>query len=324
MPWNLNGNAGTNPPSEFVGTNDNTALVVKTNGKEVLHIDPSGNVGLGTSSPSCKFEIAAQDGLQITGFQPFLTLKDSNSGGARARIQNADGDINLFTEASFGSGIPPLKIANSTGTVQIAGQDALQIVGFQPFLTLADSSSGFPKARIQNANGDINFFTEASLASGKPPMKIVNATGNIEVSSDVILTGADCAEDFDISTAQAVEPGTVMVIDQDGSLRPSANAYDRKVAGVISGGGDCRPGIILDKRQSGSGRMPIALVGKVYCKVDAQYSPIDVGDLLTTSPTPGHAMKADDPLKAFGSVIGKALRALDEGQDSIPILIALQ
>ena len=120
-------------------------------------------------------------------------------------------------------------------------------------------------------------------------------------------------------------PGTVMVIDQDGSLRPSANAYDRKVAGVISGGGDCRPGIILDKRQSGSSRMPIALVGKVHCKVDAQeYSPIDVGDLLTTSPTPGHAMKADDPFKAFGAVIGKALRALDEGQDSIPILIALQ
>ena len=115
-----------------------------------------------------------------------------------------------------------------------------------------------------------------------------------------------------------------MVIDQDGSLRPSANAYDRKVAGVISGGGDCRPGIILDKRQTGSSRMPIALVGKVHCKVDAQYSPIEVGDLLTTSPTPGHAMKVDDPFKAFGAVIGKALRPLDAGQDSIPILIALQ
>jgi hypothetical protein len=62
----------------------------------------------------------------------------------------------------------------------------------------------------------------------------------------------------------------------------------------------------------------------VYCKVDAQYSPIEVGDLLTTSPTPGHAMKADDPLKAFGTVIGKALRPLSEGQGLIPILIALQ
>jgi hypothetical protein len=58
--------------------------------------------------------------------------------------------------------------------------------------------------------------------------------------------------------------------------------------------------------------------------VDAQYSAIAVGDLLTTSATPGHAMKAIDPLKAFGSVIGKALCPLNAGQGMIPILIALQ
>jgi len=70
--------------------------------------------------------------------------------------------------------------------------------------------------------------------------------------------------------------------------------------------------------------MPIALMGKVYCKVDAQFAAIAVGDLLTTSPTAGHAMKADDPAKAFGAVIGKALRPLDAGLGLIPILIALQ
>jgi hypothetical protein len=70
--------------------------------------------------------------------------------------------------------------------------------------------------------------------------------------------------------------------------------------------------------------MPLALLGKAYCKVDAQYSAIEVGDLLTTSPTPGHAMKASDPLQAFGAVIGKALRPLSAGQGVVPILIALQ
>jgi hypothetical protein len=68
----------------------------------------------------------------------------------------------------------------------------------------------------------------------------------------------------------------------------------------------------------------VALTGKVYCKVDTQYSPIDVGDLLTTSPSPGHAMKASDPSQAFGAVIGKALRSLNEGKGLIPILVALQ
>ena len=65
-------------------------------------------------------------------------------------------------------------------------------------------------------------------------------------------------------------------------------------------------------------------MGKVFCKVDAQFGAIEVGDLLTTSPTPGHAMKTNDPFKAFGAVIGKALRPLKEGQGLIPILIALQ
>ena len=149
-------------------------------------------------------------------------------------------------------------------------------------------------------------------------------TGTLTVNADIILTGADCAEEFDIATDHAIEPGTVMVLDEAGSLRASDQAYDKKVAGVVSGAGDYRPGLILDRGNSSQKRLPLALVGKVYCKVDSQYSPIGVGDLLTTSPTLGHAMRAVDPLKAFGAVIGKALRPLRSGQGLIPILIALQ
>ncbi len=148
--------------------------------------------------------------------------------------------------------------------------------------------------------------------------------GDVKVAGDVILNGADCAEEFDIAEAVDIEPGTVMVLDQDGALHQSQQPYDKRVAGVISGAGDYRPGVILDRQQTRDNRLPVALVGKVYCKVDAQYAPIEVGDLLTTSSTPGHAMKAGDPFKAFGSVIGKALRSLEAGQGMIPILIALQ
>ena len=148
---------------------------------------------------------------------------------------------------------------------------------------------------------------------------------------NVLLTGhiqfenaADCAEDFDISAGSIAEPGTVMALDDEGNLRESCHAYDKRVAGVISGAGNYKPGLVLDKQQSQSNRKPIALLGKVFCKVDAQFGPIEVGDLLTTSPTVGHAMRADDPFKAFGAVIGKALRPLANGQGLIPILIALQ
>jgi hypothetical protein len=71
-------------------------------------------------------------------------------------------------------------------------------------------------------------------------------------------------------------------------------------------------------------RSPVALMGKVYCKVDADVGPIAVGDLLTTSNTPGHAMRVADPTQGLGCIIGKALRPLAEGKGLIPILVALQ
>jgi hypothetical protein len=153
----------------------------------------------------------------------------------------------------------------------------------------------------------------------------VSIKNTLSVDVDIVLANAaDCAEEFDLAAHVQGEPGTVMVLDENGELAPGCKAYDRKVAGVISGAGEYKPGLILDRRGSPENRSPLALVGKVYCKVDASYGAIEVGDLLTTSETAGHAMKALDQGKAFGATIGKALRPLAEGQGLIPILIALQ
>lgn len=148
--------------------------------------------------------------------------------------------------------------------------------------------------------------------------------GDVEVTGDIRLINADCAEDFNIGSDVMVEPGTVMVLGEKDALFPCQSPYDKCVAGVVSGAGDYKPGIVLDKQKSDRTRQPIALLGKVYCKVDAEYGAIEVGDMLTTSPVIGHAMKASNPSKAFGAVIGKALRPLKNGQGTIPILIALQ
>ena len=148
--------------------------------------------------------------------------------------------------------------------------------------------------------------------------------GDVQVTGDISLNNGDCAEDFDVIDASLVAPGTVMVLGLEGVLSESTQPYDRRVAGVVSGAGTYRPGITLDKQIPSVNRIPIGLLGKVFCKVDAQYGAIGVGDLLTTSATPGHAMKADDPARAFGSVIGKALRPLERGQGMVPILITLQ
>jgi hypothetical protein len=152
----------------------------------------------------------------------------------------------------------------------------------------------------------------------------VHVTRNLFVEGDMALANADLAEDFQVADSEGVEPGTVMVICDENTLRRSDRPYDTRVAGVVSGAGCYKPAIILDKRPGVSNRWPIALFGKVYCKVDADCAPITVGDLLTTSPTVGYAMKATDSHRAFGAVIGKALRAMPSGRGTIPVFVTLQ
>jgi hypothetical protein len=167
-------------------------------------------------------------------------------------------------------------------------------------------------------------LTQAAGVTGIGPIA-GRFLGDVEVTGDIRLTnGQDCAEDFDLANADCVEPGTVMVLTNAGVLAPSQFAYDTRVVGVISGAGEYKPGIILGSQESTPNRKPVALLGKVYCKVDSQYGPVDTGDLLTTSPTPGHAMRASDQQQAFGSVIGKAMRPWSAGRGLIPVLIALQ
>ncbi len=161
--------------------------------------------------------------------------------------------------------------------------------------------------------------------------------GDIAVSGDIRLTNAGCAEDFDISDTITddvlIEPGTVMVLDLQGTLRPCSMPYDKCVVGVVSGARDHKPSIIFNRHHTyndfdhasfANKRRPIAIAGKVFCKADASEHGIKLGDTLTTSSTSGHAMAAWDNRNAFGAVLGKALgKNLRERRGLIPILIAL-
>jgi len=50
-PWELRGNAGTNPANDFLGTTDNQPLAIRTNGAEALRVGATGNGGVGTTEP---------------------------------------------------------------------------------------------------------------------------------------------------------------------------------------------------------------------------------------------------------------------------------
>lgn len=126
-----------------------------------------------------------------------------------------------------------------------------------------------------------------------------------------------------------VEPGTVVVIDPDhaGGLMVSALPYDARVAGIISGAKGLAPGMVLRSEgdRLADGKHLVAMTGRVWCKCDASTGAIRPGDLLTTSATPGHAMRvAADASVPRGAILGKAMTGLDEGTGLVLVLVNLQ
>jgi hypothetical protein len=286
----------------------------------------SGQVGIGTPNPNSTLQVNGD--LTVTGlynnpngthnFNYYVDI----GGGAPGTV--------LSVEATAPGALGPvIALTNSSGGANAAC--ALDFYTFDPGDGVGPDHLTSPSSRIE-AVDDGNFANDIVFLSNTPGgpnnalvehMRITS-NGNINVPGDIILTGADCAEQFDVGDAGMPEPGTVVVIDERGALRASSDVYDKKVAGVVSGAGDFKHGILLDRRSDAGPRVPVALLGKVYCKADAGSSPIEIGDMLTTSSTPGHAMKVTDIHKAFGAVLGKALQPLASGTGLIPILVALQ
>lgn len=135
------------------------------------------------------------------------------------------------------------------------------------------------------------------------------------------ITGADVAERFPVS--DRVEPGMVVEIDPQnpGQLRLASGAYNRRVAGVVSGAGDLPVGAILGNLPGKENAPPIALSGRVWVHCDATERAIEPGDLLTTADRPGHAMKVEDHGRATGATIGKAMSSLEKGRTGLVLVL---
>lgn len=276
--------------------NDAGAVIFKVDGD-------TGNISLGGEETAGHLFVnnkRGQDTIHLDGSKADLYMGGYEQAG------------NLFVNNQDGANTIGLDGQGGVITVRGSGQnDRIHLNGF------------LGQISVHNVEGKEVFRFKSSTAV----LDIFGSGGIISLDGskgDIGLENADCAEEFEISGSEVLESGTVLVLAQDGKLQKSRDAYDKKVVGVISGAGDCKPGIVLDRKGARDNRMPVALMGKVFCKADAEYTPIEVGDLLTTSPTAGYAMKATDSLKAFGAVIGKALRPLSEGRGLVPVLIALQ
>ena len=153
----------------------------------------------------------------------------------------------------------------------------------------------------------------------------LNVAANASVCTLTIRGGCDVAEPF-VMSASAVTKGSVVVIDEQhpGQLKLSDRPYDTRVAGIVSGANGINPGLALHQAGALADGQNVALSGRVYVLADASGSPITPGDLLTTSESPGYAMKVTDHARAQGAILGKAMTGLKEGKGVVLVLVTLQ
>jgi hypothetical protein len=281
--WGVESSTGGNllssstglPYASVVGSWNATPFQLLTNALPRITIDSSGNVGIGTTSPSRQ-----------------LTM--SQAGGAEMDFVDATSGQSWLWQ-QYGSTF--LRLYDAT--------NAKDLIAFKP-------STGY-----------------VGIGTTSPGYKL-DVNGNTNVTGDITLTGTIHAKYQDVAewvpSSEQIPVGTVVVLDTTKSNRviASTQAYDTRVAGVVSE----RPGLALG--ESGKGKVLVATTGRVLVKADASKRPIHIGDLLVTSNLPGMAMKSEPitignrKMHMPGTLIGKALEPLEKGSAKILVLLSLQ
>ena len=230
------------------------------------------------------------------------------------RLNASQHAIGLYVAGSGNVGIgtmSPASMLEVHGTSDKAG-----ISGIGPNVAIyAHNSAAGNDAYLGSGCCAGDFHGNISVL-GKTTTQVLEITG-----------GSDLAEPFAINGQAPIEPGMVVAIDpvHPGQLRLAEHAYDRTVAGIVSGANGIKPGLTMTSdRTRAPHSQPVSLSGRVYAWADATRDPIQPGDLLTTADTPGHAMKVTDYARAQGALLGKATSALPAGKGLILVLVSLQ
>ena len=337
----------------------NDKLIFGTNSLDRMTITSDGKIGIGTGNPDSKLHVAMPSGIfgtpPVASTVKGLVIKDGYINTAnRLEVQDEHGTPDFVVSSTGKIGIGT---SNPDAPLVIDGGGEGFPAGFL-YIRNVDKDAGIRiyngnevKHHIYNdkdlgfANDVLRIAPQGSFASGgititqggnvgintTLPTKDLTVRGNlllVSKSTGVEIVelgeGLDYAEGFNVSDREKLDAGTVLIIDPEspGHLKKSFRPYDRKVAGIVAGAKGLGSGVRL-----ASGRFDhnVALAGRVYCKVDATKEGIEPGDLLTTSETPGYAMKVSDYPRAQGAVLGKAMERLEKGKRGlILVLVTLQ
>ena len=299
-------------------TFDENIIIVNPSNVTTIELGAAtGDVYLGNSD-GVDGKLRLNDGSGVTTIE----LDGANSD---IRLLNSSDEETVFLDGTHGNLV--LGGGSSDGDLTIKHGNGVNTLTF---------SGDHSDLKLYNDGGDQTVFLDGThgnlvLGGGSSDgdLTLTNSSGDTTIrlngdTGDITLLNADFAEDFSVADGCDATPGTLMALDDGGKLRATAKPYDKRVVGVVSGAGALRPGLVLDKQPGDANRYPISLIGKVYCLATAETHPIEIGDLLTSSDVPGHAMRAPDPMRAFGTIIGKAMTPLSQGLGLVCVLITLQ
>jgi hypothetical protein len=312
----------------------------------VMYVEPGGNVGVGTTSPESKLHIRSSQPevrfeesdqsdkkWQIAGYNSGLAFVETGE-GYTMHIEPG-GNVGIRT-TNPGAGLH-LKGTNHPSSFMYLESSNNEDTGFRLYegttvkWHLFNESAAGGLSLRNNAYSSALFIEQSTREVGigtTAPQAKLDVRGRTRTQVLEITGGSDLSEQFEIKAEeQKVEPGMVVCIDAAscGNLVVSQKAYDRTVAGIVSGAGGVKPGMLMGQKGTmADGEHPVALTGRAYCRADASNGPITPGDLLTTSDVAGHAMKVTDYERAQGAILGKAMSSLEEGRGLVLVLVSLQ
>jgi hypothetical protein len=330
--------AGAEQNGLFVGRADMDGVRVESAADDGVQVGTVGTV-------SERIQLETRNGFEVEGAEgnglaigraELFGVNVQSAGLAGVWVESSDGQ-GIVVNHAVGDGVSVNRAGNPSTTSSSNLKDGFEVAGAEGnglYVGRADNmgvvinSAGVDGVRIGTVVSD--GIVVGSV--GGDGIRVENAGryagdfhGTVRTEILEITGGSDLAEPFPV--AGPVEPGMVVAIapEHPGHLRLAAGAYDRTVVGVVSGANGVNPGLIMQQEGSvAAGSQPVALSGRVYVWADASYGAIQPGDLLTTSSTPGHAMKVTDFSRAQGAILGKAMSGLEEGRGLVLVLVSLQ